>query len=88
VLFCFGNGSTESARLYAAELEELCESLGAPRYRGRQIVSWLYAKGATDIAAMSDLPLEFRATLGEQARFNYRRSSGGHPRWTAARSSC
>jgi 23S rRNA (adenine2503-C2)-methyltransferase len=49
------------------ELEDLCESLGAPRYRGRQIASWLYAKGATDIAAMSDLPLEFRATLGEQA---------------------
>src|SRR4029453_2093461 len=49
------------------ELEDLCESLGAPRYRGRQIVSWLYAKGATDIAAMSDLPLELRATLGEQA---------------------
>jgi 23S rRNA (adenine2503-C2)-methyltransferase len=49
------------------ELEELCESLGAPRYRGRQIVSWLYAKGATDIAAMSDLPLELRATLSEQA---------------------
>ena len=33
----------------------------------RQIVSWLYAKGATDIAAMSDLPLELRATLGEHA---------------------
>src|SRR5580765_2985619 len=49
------------------ELEDLCESLGAPRYRGRQIASWLYAKGATGIAAMSDLPLEFRATLSEQA---------------------
>jgi len=49
------------------ELEDLCESLAAPRYRGRQLASWLYAKGATNIAAMSDLPLEFRATLGEQA---------------------
>jgi 23S rRNA (adenine2503-C2)-methyltransferase len=49
------------------ELEELSESLGAPRYRGRQIVSWLYAKGATDIAAMSDLHLELRATLSQQA---------------------
>jgi 23S rRNA (adenine2503-C2)-methyltransferase len=49
------------------ELEDLAESLGAPRYRGRQIASWLYAKGATEIAAMSDLPLEFRAILGERA---------------------
>jgi 23S rRNA (adenine2503-C2)-methyltransferase len=50
-----------------AELEDLSESLGAPRYRGRQIASWLYAKGATEIAAMSDLPLPFRAILGDRA---------------------
>jgi len=50
-----------------AELEDLSESLGAPRYRGRQIASWLYAKDATEIAAMSDLPLPLRAILGERA---------------------
>ena len=53
--------------LLPAELETLAESLSAPRYRGRQIASWIYAKGATDIAAMSDLPKEFRHTLAEQA---------------------
>ena len=50
-----------------SELEDLAESLGAPRYRGRQIATWLYTKGATDIAAMSDLPREFRETLAERA---------------------
>ena len=50
-----------------AELEDLAESLGAPRYRGRQIATWLYAKGATDIAAMSDLPRELRERLAERA---------------------
>jgi len=53
--------------LLPAELETLAESLSAPRYRGRQIASWIYAKGATDIAAMSDLPKELRQKLTEQA---------------------
>jgi 23S rRNA (adenine2503-C2)-methyltransferase len=53
--------------LLPAELESLAESLSAPRYRGRQIASWIYAKGAADIAAMSDLPKEFRQRLAEQA---------------------
>jgi 23S rRNA (adenine2503-C2)-methyltransferase len=53
--------------LLPAELESLAESLSAPRYRGRQIASWIYAKGAVDIAAMSDLPKEFRQRLAEQA---------------------
>ncbi len=49
--------------LLPAELETLAESLSVPRYRGRQIASWIYAKGAADIAAMSDLPKEFRQKL-------------------------
>src|SRR6266478_9048555 len=53
--------------LLPAELETLAESLSAPRYRGRQIASWIYAKGAADITAMSDLPKEFRQKLSEQA---------------------
>ena len=53
--------------LLPAELETLAESLSAPRYRGRQIASWIYAKGAADIAAMSDLPKELRQKLTEQA---------------------
>ncbi len=53
--------------LLPSELETLAESLGAPRYRGRQVATWIYAKGVTDIRAMSDLPREFRETLAERA---------------------
>jgi 23S rRNA (adenine2503-C2)-methyltransferase len=52
--------------LLPSELESLAESLGVPRYRGRQIASWIYAKGATDVGAMSDLPKEFRQALAER----------------------
>jgi len=50
------------------ELEDLAESLGAPRYRGRQVAAWLYRKGVTDPRAMSDLPRAFREALAERAR--------------------
>jgi 23S rRNA (adenine2503-C2)-methyltransferase len=49
------------------ELESLAESLGAPRYRGRQIAGWIYHRGVGDVATMSDLPREFRARLAERA---------------------
>lgn len=51
--------------LMPSELEDLGESLGSPRYRGRQLATWLYAKGATEIAAMSDP--QVRAQLGGRA---------------------
>jgi 23S rRNA (adenine2503-C2)-methyltransferase len=50
-----------------AELEDLAVELGASRYRGRQIATWLYRKGVVSLDAMSDLPKEFRAALGERA---------------------
>ncbi len=53
--------------LLPAELEALVESLGAPRYRGRQLLTWIYAKGVTDLALMSDLPRDLRETLAERA---------------------
>ena len=53
--------------LLPSELESLAESLGAPRYRGRQIATWIYKKAAVDIDAMSDLPRDFRRTLSERA---------------------
>ncbi len=53
--------------LLPAELEKLAESMGAPRYRGRQLAVWIYAKGVTDIRAMSDLPKDFREALAERA---------------------
>jgi 23S rRNA (adenine2503-C2)-methyltransferase len=48
-------------------LEDLAESLGASRYRGRQVATWIYRKGIVDLDAMTDLPRDFRARLAETA---------------------
>ena len=48
-------------------LEDLAESLGASRYRGRQVATWIYRKGVVELDAMSDLPRDFRARLTETA---------------------
>ena len=53
--------------LLPSELEQLAESLGAPRYRGRQLATWIYRKAAVDIDAMSDVPKDFRQALRERA---------------------
>jgi 23S rRNA (adenine2503-C2)-methyltransferase len=60
--------STNLLDLTPAEMEALAESLGAPRYRGRQLAGWIFAKGVVDPASMTDLPRDFRAALAEQAR--------------------
>ncbi len=52
--------------LLPAEIESLTESLGAPRYRGRQIAEWIYRKGVTDFGRMTNLPLDLREALGEK----------------------
>src|SRR5580765_43413 len=48
-------------------LEDLAESLGASRYRGRQLATWIYRKGVVELDAMSDLPRYLRARLTETA---------------------
>jgi 23S rRNA (adenine2503-C2)-methyltransferase len=50
-----------------SELEDLALELGASRYRGRQLATWIYRKGVTDLEAMTDLPREFRAALAGRA---------------------
>ncbi len=42
--------------------------LGEPRFRGTQLWEWVHEKGATDFAAMTNLPASFRARLAEVAR--------------------
>jgi 23S rRNA (adenine2503-C2)-methyltransferase len=49
--------------LSPSELASLAESLGAARYRGRQLAVWLYRKNVMALEAMSDLPREFRQQL-------------------------
>lgn len=45
------------------ELEEKMASLTLPRYRARQIFSWIYKKGITDWMQASDMPLSLRERL-------------------------
>src|SRR5919197_1963489 len=51
--------------LLPSELEDLAVALGASRYRGRQLATWIYRKQAREIDALTDLPKEFRARLAE-----------------------
>src|SRR5882724_3719797 len=53
--------------LLPSELEELAVELGASRYRGRQLATWIYRKSTFDLEAMSDLPKDFRQALAERA---------------------
>lgn len=41
------------------ELEALCTSMGEPTYRAKQILSWVYDKGATTFGQMTNLPKKF-----------------------------
>ena len=53
--------------LLPGELEGLAVELGASRYRGRQLATWIYRKSVFDLDTMSDLPKDFRARLAERA---------------------
>src|SRR4029453_14832718 len=53
--------------LLPSELEDLAVELGASRYRGRQLATWIYRKSIFDNEAMSDLPKDFRQQLAELA---------------------
>ena len=46
-----------------AELQELIERLGMPRFAAKQIASWLYVKRVASIDDMTNLSLKFRETL-------------------------
>src|SRR4029453_9348495 len=53
--------------LLPSELEDLAVELGASRYRGRQLATWIFRKAVVDLEAMTDLSKDFRAQLGEHA---------------------
>lgn len=50
--------------LDAAGLERLVADMGEPHYRARQLVRWIYGRGATTFAEMTDLPATLRERLG------------------------
>jgi 23S rRNA (adenine2503-C2)-methyltransferase len=52
-----------------AELEAFVATrLGANPFRARQLMKWIYRRGAADFAAMTDLAQDFRSQLSEVAR--------------------
>jgi 23S rRNA (adenine2503-C2)-methyltransferase len=53
--------------LLPSELEDLAVELGASRYRGRQLATWIYRKNVVDLESMTDLPKDFKAALAERA---------------------
>ena len=70
------------------ELEAFVAStLGAKPFRARQLMKWIYRKGAADFAAMTDLARDFRAQLEGVARIavpeivTEQRSADGTRKW-------
>src|SRR3954470_20310640 len=53
--------------LCKAELEAFVGELGSKPFRARQLMNWLYKRGASDITAMTDLAKDFRAELATRA---------------------
>jgi len=50
-----------------AELEAFVAEMGSKPFRARQLMNWLYKRGESDIAAMTDLAKDFRAELALRA---------------------
>ena len=46
-------------------MEGAFREAGLPKLRAKQVFRWIYRKGVTDFALMSDLPLELRAQLAQ-----------------------
>jgi 23S rRNA (adenine2503-C2)-methyltransferase len=71
-----------------AELEAfVADRLGAKPFRARQLMKWIYRRGASDFGAMTDLAQEFRGRLGETAAISVpdivteQRSADGTRKW-------
>lgn len=58
------------AELDLAELEAALTARGQERFRARQVFSWIYKRGVTDVGAMTDLPKGLRAALEHDCRIS------------------
>ena len=61
-----GATPTDLAGLELPELETLFEQRGLPRFRARQVFRWIWKRGVTDFAAMSDVGAALAAELGRE----------------------
>lgn len=55
--------------LTAESLTELLSDWGQPRFRAKQILEWVYARGATTYEQMTNLPKELRSRLTAELPF-------------------
>ena len=55
--------ATDLAELDRPALEAALAASGYERFRARQVFQWIYKRGVTDVAAMTDLPRDLRTTL-------------------------
>jgi len=53
--------------LWIEDFEKLLGDLGEKRYKARQLASWIYAKGVTDFAQMTELSKDLRKKLSQIA---------------------
>lgn len=51
------------------EIPQLVEDLGHPRFRSKQLISWVYEKGASSFEEMSNLPKALKADIQRVAPF-------------------
>lgn len=58
-------GPLDLGNVELADLEAFVEAEGGPRFHGRQIYRWIWRRGVTDLAAMTDLPHGFRTRLAQ-----------------------
>src|SRR5690242_15936180 len=58
---------TDLAGLELKELEAFVQSLGHKKFHARQIYHWIWKRGVTDFAEMTNLSRELRAALSEKA---------------------
>ncbi|MCA8910044.1 MAG: 23S rRNA (adenine(2503)-C(2))-methyltransferase RlmN, partial [Rhodospirillaceae bacterium] len=59
------DGPIDLVGLSRAELTAAMAALGEPAFRARQLWSWIYRRGVTDFAEMTDLGKPLRARLTE-----------------------
>jgi len=58
---------TDLAGLELKELEDFVVSLGDKKFHAKQIFNWIWKRGVTDFAAMTNLSRELRAALSEKS---------------------
>ena len=58
--------SMDLAELEREEIEHALDKLGVPKFHGRQVFHWIWARGVTDFAGMTDLAQPLRRMLAEQ----------------------